>query len=103
MNITKFTNIISTAPSDDRLLTFLRNTPLNPKLLNSYDNKNSAPIHYAMSKNFSKSSRFLLENGTDINIRNLAANYGRDGWTPFAFSVSMNNLEMTEYLLERGA
>src|SRR3990167_2748044 len=100
MNFIEFTRTIKESVSDEALLKVLRTLALTPRILNLYDDEKFAPIHWTMFKRFSESSKYLIEKGADINIRVLSNN--NYGWTPIAYAVATNNLEMVEYLLEKG-
>lgn len=107
MDADELIDIIKQSKSDDELLVKLKELDLTPELLNSLSKSTNpyswigfAPIHWTMFLKFTKSSYYLFEKGTDVNIK--VENCRREGWTPLFYAVSNNDLEMVKYLLERG-
>src|SRR3990167_1269475 len=106
MNVDELIKLVRESPSDEILLEALCGVSLTSELVNSFSTGKGldgkfAPIHWTLYRNFTKSSRYLIEKGTDINLE--VKNKRNEAWTPLFYAVLNNNLEMVEYLLEKGA
>ncbi|MEM2790511.1 MAG: ankyrin repeat domain-containing protein, partial [Thermofilaceae archaeon] len=54
-------------------------------------------LHKAVFRGHLEVARFLVENGADVNARNI------DGMTPLHLAVFRGHLEVARFLVEKGA
>lgn len=66
--------------------------------INALNNEGGKPIHVAASRNQPACAEILLKNGADIESARV-----NGGSTPLAIAVFKENLEVTEFLLQKGA
>lgn len=69
----------------------------NPNLINSKDNENNSPLHYAAILDIPDIAEFLLKKGADINLR------GSFGRTPLFFAASFGSYNTCLVLIEKGS
>lgn len=66
-------------------------------IINEVDNKGNTPLHWASMKDRADTVALLIENGADIEAKDV------DNWTPLHYAAAFASLQTVEALVDNGA